>query len=114
MPFIFVCADRPNVNLNKFLKSLDRTFDVIITGTLDDTYSLGVDIMKEVKINAHLQTTDLNPASPTEETRLKIETFLESIRMMSFQIAIIVSYESNFNTWLKNTITNEDWGIGAM
>jgi hypothetical protein len=114
MPFIFVCADRPNVNLFQFLQNLDRTFDAVITGSLDDTYSLGREIMKKVKVNAHLQTTDLNPAPPTEDTRLKIETFLESIRAMSFQIVIIVSYESNFNTWLKNTITNEDWGIGAM
>ena len=115
MPFIFVCVDRPNVNLIQFLKDLDRSFDVVITSP--HSIELATKIAKNVKVSAVLQTTDLNKRQSyetNEDVRLRIETFLESIRSMSFHIAIVVSYADNYNTYSPLTISNEDWGIGPM
>jgi hypothetical protein len=115
MPFIFVCVDRANVGLLQFLKDLDRSFDVIIT--CPETAQYGYMLAKNLKATAVLQTTDLNKRQSyetNEDVRLRIETFLESIRSMSFQIAIIVSFADNYNTWNPLTICNEDWGIGPM
>lgn len=114
MPFIFVCVDRPNKDLMAFLKDLDRVFDAVITASDSRSEELGKLIVKNVPVSITLHTSDLLLGPQTEETRLRMDTFLESVKTMPFQTAIIVSYESNFTTWNKNSVAIDDWGIGGM
>ena len=118
MPFIFVCVDGNNTNLLTFLNSLDRTFDIVVTSGKSDAMLLGVKITKNVKVKTLIHSNNLNPRVQFETDdllRLRFESFLDSIRSMSFQTAIIVTTTDVYNTWKPNTIsTVEECGIAPM
>ena len=118
MPFIFVCVDGKNANLLNFLNSLDRTFDIVVTSGKSDAMLLGVKITKNVKVKTLVHSNNLNPRVQFETDdllRLRFESFLDSIRSMSFQTAIIVTTTDVYNTWKPNTIsTVEECGIAPM
>lgn len=118
MPFIFVCVDGNNTNLVPFLKSLDRTFDIVVTSAKSDAMLLGVTITKNVKSKTLVHSNNLNPRVQFETDdllRLRFESFLDSIRSMSFQTAIVVTTTDVYNTWKPNTIsTVDECGIAPM
>ena len=111
MPIALVSVDSKNLKLSDF-KNMDKTIHTVFIS--EDPAAL--ELSNQVTYQHRLQVDALNERKPEEtdhEVHIRFQSLLNIIRGMNIDNAMIISHNSVFNGWKRDTISDE-WEIIGM